>query len=151
MQSNHDVDERLTGLISRLDELGLGRPRLAKVGLSLAQFGVLACIWREPGIRIHQVAEKLGVTMPTVSVAVRKLEAGRWLKRKPDEEDKRSIRLYLSAKASLLARQMVSHKRRMINEFMNTLSAPEQDQLLTLLEKAITNLESKRRVHSRSI
>jgi DNA-binding MarR family transcriptional regulator len=136
--------DRLMGLFSRLEGLGLARPRLAKVGLSLPQFGMLACVWREPGIRVHQVAEQLGVTMPTVSVAVRKLAAGGWLQRKPDAQDKRSIRLYLSPKASLLAKQVVSRRRKAINEFMDALSEQEQNQLLDLLEKAITNLETKR-------
>ncbi|HLE74364.1 MAG TPA: MarR family transcriptional regulator [Anaerolineales bacterium] len=143
------VDDRLMGLMSRLEKLGLGRPRLAKVGLSLPQFGMLGCVWREPGIRVHQVAEKLGVTMPTVSVAVRKLEEGGWLQRKPDAQDKRSIRLYLSRKASLLARRMGAQRRRTISEFMNALSEREQDQLLNLLEKAITNLENKSQPRSR--
>ena len=144
MPNTSTTDDRLMGIIARLETLGLGRPRLAKVGLSLPQFGILASIWRQPGMRVHQVAEKLGVTMPTVSVALRKLEKGGWLKRKPDAEDKRSIRLYLSPKAGLLAKRMVSHRRRTINAFMNALSAQEQDQLFLLLEKAITNLETKR-------
>ncbi len=130
--------------MARLEALELARPRLAEVGLSLPQFGLLISVWREPGLRVHEVAEKLGVTTPTVSVALRKLEKDGWLERKPDPQDRRSAQLFLSEKASLLARQVSRHRRKQIGEFMNGLSAGEQDQLLSLLEKAITNLEEKR-------
>lgn len=132
------------GLFSRLEQLGLGRPPLKAVKLSMPQFGLLACIWRQPGIRVHEAAEKLGVTMPTVSVALRKLEKEGWLRRKVDPQDRRSALLYLSPKASILARQVGGHRRRRINEFMDGLTPKEQEQLFTLLEKAITNLEEKR-------
>lgn len=151
MSTTTTTHDRLTGLFGRLEALGLGRPRLAQVGLSLPQFGLLASVWRQPGIRVHQIAEILGVTMPTVSVAARKLEQGGWLERKPDPEDKRSLQLFLSAKANVLAKQVVSHRRKAIGDFMDALSIEEQDLLLSLLEKAITNLEAKRNLESRSI
>lgn len=132
------------GHFARLERLGLGRPKLQQAGLSLPQFGLLACLWREPGLHAREVAEKLGVTMPTVSVALRRLEKGGWLHRRPDPEDKRSVRLYLSPKASLVAKQVGSRRKRYINEFLEALSVDEQEQLLTLLDKAITHLETKR-------
>ncbi|MEX2144330.1 MAG: MarR family transcriptional regulator [Anaerolineales bacterium] len=150
MENSPPAHDRLMGLISRLEPLKLGGPRLLKVGLSLPQFALLGCIWKDPGIRVRQVADTLGVTMPTVSVAVRRLEQRGWLQRKPDLQDKRATRLYLSPKASLLAKKMVSHRRRMMNNFMSALSIEEQDQLLRLLEKAITNLETKFQNQSRS-
>jgi DNA-binding MarR family transcriptional regulator len=139
------VHDRLIGHFSRLERLGLGRPKLQQAGLSLPQFGLLACLWREPGLHAREVAEKLGVTMPTVSVALRRLEQGGWLHRRPDPEDKRSARLYLSPKASLVAKQVGNRRKRYINEFLEALSTDEQEQLLNLLDKAITHLESKRK------
>lgn len=144
MQESQSSPDRLLSLMSRLESLRLGRPQVGKIGLSLPQAGLLACIWRSPGIRVHQVAEMLGVTTPTVSVGVRKLAEGGWLVRKPDARDKRSIRLYLSPKAKALAKQMVSQRRKMITNFMNALNAEEQEQLLTLLEKAISNLNTEK-------
>lgn len=138
------VHNRLIGYFSRLERLGLGRPKLQQAGLSLPQFGLLACLWREPGLHAHEVAEQLGVTMPTVSVALRRLEKGGWLRRRPDPDDKRSMRLYLSPKASQVARQVGNRRKRYIQEFLEALSANEQEQLLTLLDKAITHLEIKR-------
>jgi DNA-binding MarR family transcriptional regulator len=147
-QSTHD---RLIGLFARLQSLGLGRPHIQKEGLSLPQFGLMMCIMQTPGIRVHQVAEMLNVSTPTVSVAVRKMERLGWLRRKNDPDDKRAARLFLSAKAEIVAKQVGIRRRKYINEFMEALTGTEQDQLLSLLEKAITNMEEKRKPSKKEI
>lgn len=139
------IHDRLIALFTRLQALGLGQPRFKQKGLSLPQFGLMMCILHSPGIRVNQVAEMLGVSTPTVSIAVRKLERQGWLRRKHDPEDKRAALLFLSAKAEILARQVGKRRRKYVNEFMAALTAVEQEQLLNLLEKAITNLEEKRK------
>lgn len=139
------IHERLLGLFNRLQALGLGQPRFKQEGLSLPQFGLMMCIMHEPGIRLHKVAQMLGVSTPTVSVAVRKLEHHGWLRRKMDPVDKRAARLFLSAKAEALAKQVGNRRRKYVNQFMEALTSEEQEQLLNLLEKAITNLEEKSR------
>jgi MarR family transcriptional regulator for hemolysin len=135
--------DRLIALFTRLEKLSLAKPRLAQNQLSLPQFGLLACVWRQPGSRVNDLADMLGVSKATVSVAITKLEKGGWLRRKPDPEDKRAARLYLSTKGNLLAGQVLKHRRKRVSEFMNGLSKDEQEQLLRLMDKAITNLESK--------
>jgi DNA-binding MarR family transcriptional regulator len=138
-----NIHDQLIAMFNRLEALGLGRPRLKHSPLSLPQFGLLATIWRKPGSRVIDVAETLGVSKPTVSVALNKLEKAGWLRRKVDPADRRSVRLYLSTKANLLASQVLRHRRKRINEFMSGLTEGEQTQLLNLLDKAITHLEDK--------
>ncbi len=143
MSIHQHIHDRLLGLFSRLEGLGLRGAPIKQLDLSMQQFGLLMSVMRQPGIRVHEIAETLGVSTPTVSVAVRKLETQGWLKRKQDPEDKRAAQLYLSTKASLLAQRAKAFRRKRTNEFMSALTATEQDQLLTLLEKAISNLEEK--------
>ncbi len=138
-----NIHDRLVALFTRLENLELAQPRLAQSQLSLPQFALLACVWRKPGSRVNDIADMLGVSKATVSVAIAKLEKGGWLRRKPDPGDKRAARLHLSTKANLLASQVLKHRRKRVNEFMNGLSDDEQDQFLHLLDKAVTNLESK--------
>jgi len=59
--------------------------------------------------------------------------------------------LFLSAKAELLAKQVGSRRRKYVNQFMEALTSVEQEQLLNLLEKAITNLENSRRVDKKDV
>lgn len=144
MATSQSIHDRLLGLFNRLQALGLGQPRFKQEGLSLPQFGLMMCVLHKPGIQVHQVAEMLGVSTPTVSVAIRKLERDGWLRRKMNPADRRAARLFLSAKAEILAKQVGNRRRKYVNEFMEALTSAEQEQLLTLLEKAITNLEEKR-------
>ncbi len=145
MTISSSIHDRLISLFTRLQALGLGQPRLKESGLSLPQLGLMLCILHSPGIRVNQVAELLSVSTPTVSVAVRKMEREGWLRRKIDPEDRRAARLFLSTKAEELAKQVGSRRRRYVNQFMQALSPVEQEQLLTLLEKAISSMEEKRK------
>jgi DNA-binding MarR family transcriptional regulator len=111
----------------------------------------MMCVMREPGIRVQQIAEMLGVSTPTVSVGIRRLERQGWLRRKHDPEDKRAARLFLSAKAQLLAKHVDNRRRKYVNEFMEALTAGEQEQLLSLLEKSITKLEEKRKSSKKEV
>ena len=145
-----NVHDQLIALFSRLEALGLERPPLKRSPLSLPQFGLLATIWRKPGSRVIDIAETLGVSKPTVSVAANKLEKAGWLRRKVDPADRRSARLYLSTKANLLATQVLRHRRKRINEFMGGLTEGEQADLLKLLDKAITHLEDKHKPETKN-
>lgn len=151
MAISKEIHDRLIGLFTRLQALGLGQPRFKQEGLSLPQFGLMMCVMQSPGLRLNRVAEMLGVSTPTVSVAVRKLERQGWLRRRMDPEDKRAARLFLSAKAELLAKQVGNRRRKYVNQFMEALTPAEQEQLLSLLEKAITNLEEKRKSTQKEI
>ena len=141
--ASQNIHERLLSLFSRLEGLGLRNAPIKKLDLSMSQFGILLSVQRNPGIRIHEAADALGVSTPTASVAIRKLEQQGWLRRQGDPEDGRAARLFLSKKASLIAQRAKAFRSRRISEFMSALSDKEQDQLLTLLEKAISHLESK--------
>lgn len=139
------IHDRLIGLFGRLQALGIGQPRLQHAGLTLPQIALVVSILHTPGIRVNQVADLLGVSTPTVSVAVRKMERDGWLRRKVDPDDKRAARLFLSTKAVALARQVSAQRRKYVSQFMQALTPHEQEQLLSLLDKAITNMEEKRK------
>lgn len=138
------VSQELDALMTRLERLELSRPK-PDIGLSVPQLGLLAMVWRTPGLGVRQLAERLGVTAPTVSVALRKLEQGGWLRREPDPQDKRSTHLYLSDKAQVLARKVGQFRQKRINALLSGLDAEEQQQLLALLDKAISNLEKSQK------
>lgn len=138
-----NTSDELMALFRRLEKFGLGRAHLENMQISIPQFGLLVAVWRNPGIRVREVAQFLGVSAPTVSVALPKLEQDGWLRREPDPQDKRAARFYLTDKAQLFAKRAQSFQRKQISEFMGGLDLPEQQQLLNLLEKAIANLEQK--------
>src|SRR6185437_16197588 len=69
---------------------------LAAHGLSLSQFDVLATLWHGEGITQQELAERLLVTKGNVVGLIDRVGAAGWVERRPDPEDRRANRLYLT-------------------------------------------------------
>lgn len=135
--------EQMIVMLKRLEQLGLGRSAIKDMQLSLSQLGLLLSVHRQPGIRVNELAHLLHLSAPTVSVGLRKLEDEGWLRREADPDDKRSLRLHLTRKASEFAKRAQQFQRKQIGEFLSGLEPEEQTQLVHLLNKAITRLETQ--------
>lgn len=128
--------ERLIRIMQDVRGFEMPKGPLRDVELSYAQFAVLAGVAQKPGCNLTALAEQLGLSAPTVSVAIRKLEEGNWVVRKGDEKDARITHLYLSPKAKRIMRDMYKQHKLSADRFLARLSEKEQEQLLSLLEKA---------------
>lgn len=134
--------ERIRQLFVRLQKLGIGRGApVKKMQFSLAQLSLLLCVQHMPGARVNELAQLMGVSKPTVSVGLHKLEESGWVRRKSDPQDKRSSQVYLTTKAKAFVKLAEQFQRKQTAEFMRALDAVEQEQLVRLLDKAITRLE----------
>ena len=69
---------------------------LAAHGVSLSQFDVLATLLHGEGITQQDLAERLLVTKGNVVGLINRIEAAGWVERRPDPEDRRANRLYLT-------------------------------------------------------
>lgn len=135
--------EQMIALLRRLEQLGVGRSAIKDMQLSLSQLSLLLSVHRHPGIRVNELAHSLHLSAPTVSVALRKMEDEGWLRREADPQDKRSLRLHLTRKANEFAKRAQQFQRKQIGVFLNGLEPEEQTQLVHLLNKAITRLETQ--------
>lgn len=133
--------ERLQGLLARVERGGFRQLPAHGLDLTLAQVGLLATVARGPGQRIQELAEAMGLTAPTVSVAVRKLEESGWLRREADENDKRASCIFLTGRAEKIVRKIMKRRQEKMAKVFERFTDEEQEQLLHLLEKAITSLE----------
>ena len=76
--------------------------------LSVPQFRTLAFLQRQPGASLSDVAEHLGLTLPTMSKMVDSLVARKFVTRETHSTDRRCIRLAVTARGQaswLAARQ----------------------------------------------
>ncbi len=69
---------------------------LAVHGLTLPQFDVLATLSHGEGITQQELAELLLVTKGNVVGLIDRVSAAGWVERRPDPEDRRANRLYLT-------------------------------------------------------
>lgn len=130
-------EQRLSQLMMRLRGLRLGEfPRLG-VDLTFSQMAMLGFIAKAPRCHVQDIADGLGLSAPTVSVAVRRLEETGWVKRKPDPEDGRATCISLSKKSEEVLARSAEAQRRGVRQFLAGLTREEQEQFLDLFEKAI--------------
>jgi len=102
-------------------------------GLSLSQFDVLATLYHGEGITQQELAERLLVTKGNIVGLLDRVCA--WVERRPDPNDRRANRLYLTpAGRKLMAKVLPGHLAA-VREVMGGLSAAELEALNDLLSR----------------
>ena len=142
MNSIISSEAQLENLLQRLASLRLMRlPKECE--LSTPQVGILFWVRHAPGSGVLEIADELGVTGPTISVAVRRLIKEDWLEQRSDPNDRRAKPLYLTKKSELLLEELRTHQKQAMKLFMSGLEHPEQEAFLTLFDKALSAVEEK--------
>jgi len=136
-----DDQDRLVSLIDRLRRLDLARNPLDRFGISPAQMLLLNWVARCPGCRVGELADGLGLTPPTVSVSVRRLERAGFLRREADAEDQRAVRLHLTEDGQRFHDGLLSFRRRKMQQLLSGLGEQERKHFLSLFEKALDTAE----------
>jgi len=140
------AEDRFLELLHRLRRVGQGLPPFEDVQLTPPQLILLDWIAGSPGCGVQEIAAGLGLTPPTVSVRVRRLEEAGLLERRPDPRDRRAVRLFLTAQGEALHRRAQDFRRRKIRRLLAGLTPQEQETLLDLLERAISAAEEGTRL-----
>ncbi len=83
------------------------------------------------------------LSAPTISVSLTRMEAEGLVTRKPDPEDLRSMRVFLTEKGRAIDAAMQESLIAVEKEFMQSLSEDELDKLRQLLIKARENLVNR--------
>ena len=135
------ASDRLRSLFERLRKLAFGQHPLQDSGVTMAQHTLLDWVAESPGSGIRDIAGGLGLTAPTVSVGVRRLEAAGLLERRPDLKDRRAIQTFLTAQGQTLHERARAFRREKMQRLLAGLTAEEGAMLLALLEQAINAAE----------
>ncbi len=133
--------EHLMVLLKRFNNLPHRAPHIRE--LVTPQIVLLFCVARNPGCGVLDIARELGLTPPTISVGLRALVNTGWLKREPDPNDRRAVQFFLTPEGRKLVKKMEKHRVEKVQQFLSGLTLEEQEQLLLLIEKAITSFETK--------
>lgn len=103
---------------------------------TLPRFDLLAQLERHPqGLRMSELSQRLMVTGGNVTGLADQLEAEGWITREPVADDRRSIRLRLSASGRRRFAEMAAGHERWVISLFDALSRDEQQQLHALLGK----------------
>jgi DNA-binding MarR family transcriptional regulator len=103
---------------------------------TLPRFDLLAQLERHPqGLKMSELSQRLMVTGGNVTGLADQLEAEGWITREPVTDDRRAIRLKLSASGRRRFAEMAADHERWVVSLFGTLSRDEQLQLHALLGK----------------
>jgi DNA-binding MarR family transcriptional regulator len=120
----------------------LAEEHVQKLGLTGAQFDVLAQLSLYEGLNQQQLSEKLLVTKGNVCGLINRMEEKGWVQRRADPKDRRAYRLYLTEEGRSKARQAIPAHERFMAGQMSTLTDEEQATLRSLLRQMDKSLPS---------
>jgi DNA-binding MarR family transcriptional regulator len=102
-------------------------------GMTLAQYDVLMTLCHGNGITQQELAERLLVTKANVVGLIDRVSAAGWVERRPDPEDRRVNRLYLTSAGRKLAREAQPGQYALIKTIFGRLTEAELKQLHALV------------------
>lgn len=132
---HHTSDDSLGGLLDRCGHYFTHRIGSKKRG----QDSILTVISQHPGISQKELGEILGIQPASVSELLMKLERKGLVLRKKDVQDRRSIKVQLTEDG----RSHLAEPEEESADPFRSLSAEEQEQLRSLLEKLLTDWEQR--------
>jgi MarR family transcriptional regulator for hemolysin len=115
--------------------------RARGLGLTRAQWRVIATVDHEEGLTQSEVAARMEVASVTVGRIIDRLEEAGWIERRTDPVDRRANRLYLGAGAGPMLEKLGAVGADEERIALAGLTQDEQAQLASLLDRIIVNLK----------
>ena len=117
--------------------------RARGIGVTRPQWRVLTTLLRHEGVNQGGLAELLDVEPITVCRMVDRLQEANLVERRADPADRRSWRLFLTAKAHELVAQLRPLVEDLIDDALDGISEAEQAALRDTLERVRQNLSRR--------
>lgn len=128
-------------IIQFYDKLFFWEHTVAKnTGLSPQQNHTIEIVGSLSPIRMKPLADKLSVTMGTLTVMIDRLEKTGYLCRKKDPEDGRGFNIILTQKGEEIHKEHHAHHIRLAEDIISRLEPKEATDFLNILEKINRNL-----------
>ena len=103
------------------------------LGVTRAQWWVLAHLTRQDGMMQTQLADILDVGKASLGTLIERLETSGWIERRTDPTDKRAKRIYLSRNAQPLLEKMIASERTFNEQLLQGLTGDDRKNLVQLL------------------
>ena len=140
MISDLNQTDHLMGKLHRSLRRNYDR-QLKNFGLTPCQFDVLLSLWGEDGIVLSELGRRVSRDSPTITGVVDRMEKKMLVKRTRDERDRRVVKVVLTPKGKNMQEKLSTTKKRTMEKITTNLSLQEINQLGTLLDKMMKNVE----------
>ncbi len=126
---------------SQLIHQKLGKA-LTSLDIKVPHLDILANLYRFEGISQQDLARKLLVGRSNVSMLLPQIEKRGLIERRPDDKDKRVLRLYLTEKGRELTRKALAIELELIEYSMATSSVEECNLVGDVMQRMIAKMEA---------
>lgn len=109
--------------------------RKNELGLASGHFGILMCLSRRGPLKLTELAERLEVSLPTMSNSVSTLAGRGWVTRQRDPGDRRVALATLTAEGKQVLRKIGVQAQKHVAQSLVHLSEEECKQLSTGLRR----------------
>lgn len=135
---NPATSEAYFNLLSAVDMLTAAEDRhLSEYNLSQGRFAVLMALWHNlkerPWLTPAELADEAGVTRATMTGLLEALERDGWITRKSNPQDRRMLRVSLTAQGKRRLEKLLPEYFRFVSRMLAPLNATEKKNLVTLL------------------
>lgn len=118
---------------------------LKDIGLTGTQAWVLSALMEEEGVIQGDLAQKLGIRAVTLGGLVDRMESKHWVERRPDENDRRAKRIWLTPGGRKLEQRINQCLEQVHAIAIGDLPADRVDQLGSVLTQVRANLRDYKR------
>lgn len=115
---------------------------LRKHGIYLGQEVLLGILWEADGQSPGEIADRLGVSVPTIVRMAKRMESGGLLLRRRDTRDGRLVRMYLTPRAKMLERPLKDDLALLAGQAMAGLSPQDHAVLDRTLNSVIDRMQA---------
>lgn len=138
---NHALFDMPGHLIRRLNQhsTAVFQTRLKAAGhdVTAVQFSALARLAKQPGIDQATLASQIEYDRATIGGVVKRLEQKGFVKRQPNEKDRRAFNLYLTSSGTALVNETWPIVVSLQDDILAKLSQSERAALVHLMQKAL--------------
>ncbi len=114
---------------------------LTSLDIKVPHLDILANLYRFEGISQQDLARKLLVGRSNISMLLPQIEKRGLIERRPDERDKRILRLHLTEKGRELTRKALAIELELIEYSMSTTSEEECNHVGDVMKRMISRME----------
>ncbi len=116
--------------------------RLQPLGLSRAQWSILAILSNQDGLSQSQISDELEIEKSTAGRLIDQVEKSGWIERRPIPGDRRLWGIHLTDRAQQLITEVESVVLNTRAEMLRGLSAQQQQHLSEMLQTVKSNLSA---------
>ncbi len=114
---------------------------IREMGIQHGQMPIIMIVYENDGCSQKEIAEKMGVTPPTVNVSIQRLEKANIVSRKRDEADQRIMRVYLTENGQRIVKEIKEEAKAVEKVMFSNFNETELCLMRRFFEQILDNIE----------